>query len=349
MSDSTPDPTTPADTLDQSTPARLSEPGELIAASPHMIGYYPADALLINIIVNDLIELTMCSPLPDDDLSDRLVDQITMVAARYPGAAVIGVVIGGGEPEGHVPPHTALVTRLRRAITEHATSLHMFWTTAITAGARWQDYDDQYHTGVLPDPKTSLLAAKAAVQGLRVFDSRDDRLAVVRPDPQDALARRANMIDRLPDQARRRSARDSYRMVMNQVGRTGQRPEALSDQEIAVLAVALSDPLVRDACIATATGEHAQAAEQLWTELTRACPTPQCAEPAVLLAVSAYLRGDGGLAALALDRAETAVPGHRLAALLGAALDKQIPPDRLRRIVDHASETAKQLVMANVV
>ncbi|MGM1060607.1 DUF4192 domain-containing protein [Saccharothrix sp. Mg75] len=348
-SDSTPDPTTSAYALDLSTPAKLSEPGELIAASPHLIGYYPSDALLINIIVDDLIELTMCAELPDDSLSDSLVDQIATVVARHPGAAVIGVVVGGGEPEGLLLPRTALVTRLRRTITEYDTSLHMFWTTAVTAGAQWRDYDNPFHTGALPDPKTSLLAVKAAAQGLHVFDSRDDRLAVVRPDPQNALARRANMIDLLPDQDRWRSARDSYRLVMHQVRRTGERSEALSDQDVAVLAVALSDPMVRDACIATAAGEHAHAAEQLWTELTRACPTPECAEPAVLLALSAYLRGDGGLAALALDRAETAVPGHRLAALLGTALDNQIPPDSLRPIVDHAAETAEQLVMANFV
>jgi hypothetical protein len=349
MSDSTPEPSTSAYALDQSTPVKLGEPGELIAASPHLLGYYPANALLINIIVGDLIELTMCSELPDDDLFQSLAGQIATVVARYPGAAVIGVVVGGGEPEGHVLPRTALVTRLRRAIAEHDTPLHMFWTTAVTAGAQWHDYDNPFHTGFLPDPKTSLLAVNAAVQGLRVFDSRDDRLALVRPDPQDTLSRRANMIYLLADQARWRSARDSYRLVMNQVRRTGERSEALSDQDVTVLAVALSDPMVRDACIATAAGEHAQAAEQLWTELTRACPTPQCAEPAVLLAMSAYLRGDGGLAALALDRAETAVPGHRLAALLGAALDKQIHPDRLRPIVDQAAETAEQLIMANFV
>ncbi|GAB2992466.1 DUF4192 domain-containing protein [Saccharothrix stipae] len=348
MSDPTPEPVPSAYSLDQNMSAKLSEPGELIAASPYLIGYYPADALVVNIIVDGVIELTMCSELPADDLSQSLVGQIAAIVARYPAAAVVGVVVGGGEPDGHVLPRTALVTRLRHAISEYDTSLHMFWTSVITAGAQWHDYDNPFHTGVLPNPETSLIAVKAAVQGLRVFGSRDDLLALLRPDPQDALARRATVIDLLPDQVRRRSASVSYRLVMEQVKRTGGRSEALADQDIAMLAVALSDYTVRDACIATATGEHAQAAERLWTELTRQCPTPECAEPAVLLAMSAYLRGDGGLAALALDRADTAVPDHRLAELLRAALYSQIHPDKLRPIVNRAAETAEQLVRADL-
>ncbi|WP_211269327.1 DUF4192 family protein [Saccharothrix syringae] len=74
------------------------------------------------------------------------------------------------------------------------------------------------------------------------------------------------------------------------------------------LAVALSDYTVRDACISTTAGDHAQAAERLWIEPTRQCAAPQRMEPAVLPAIPAHPRRNGVLASPALDRAQTASP-----------------------------------------
>ncbi|MGM1058433.1 DUF4192 domain-containing protein [Saccharothrix sp. Mg75] len=341
MSDPTPEPTPSSSTspLDQVAPATLTQPGDLIAAAPHLMGYYPADAVVINVLAGATITMTMCFPLPSDTLTSNLIGQVTVITARHPGAIALGVVVGGGEPDDDLLPRDALVAQIRAALAEHDMPLHMFWTSTITAGARWHDYDDPTHTGTVPDPNTSVLAVTSVMQGQRTFGSRDDLTATLRPDPQEALARRASLIDQLVGRHDRpRSTNDSYRLVMRYVKRTATRSGALSDQDVAALAVALSDSLVRDSCIATAAGEHARAAERLWTELTRQCPAPQCAEPAALLAMSAYLRGDGVLTSLALDRAETARPGHRLAGLLRTALDLQMPPEALRPLVHQAVE-----------
>ena len=64
--------------------------------------------------------------------------------------------------------------------------------------------------------------------------------------------------------------------------------------------------------------------------LVRETPDPEAAEPAVLLAACALLRGDGALAGIALDRAEQAWPGHRLTRLLRAVWAAGIPPERVR-------------------
>ncbi|GAA1308951.1 DUF4192 domain-containing protein [Saccharothrix xinjiangensis] len=336
MSDPTSEPTPSTFRLDQVTPVTLNQPGDLIAAVPHLLCYYPTDALVVN-VVGGTIEVTLCFTLPTDALSRSLIDQTVAAAARHPGAVVRGIVVGGGEPVEDLLPHAILVTRIQDALAEHDVPLHMFWTEAITAGARWRSYENPSYTGTVPDPKTSMLAVTSTVQGRRTFDSREDLAAVLRPDPQETLARRAALVDQLVDRGgRSRSVGESYRLVMQYVKRTGERAQALSDSDIAALAVALSDKRVRDACIATAAGEHAQAAERLWTELARQCPTPECAEPAALLATSAYLRGDGVLAALALDRAEAAWPGHHFVGLLRAALDSRMPPSTLRLLVDDA-------------
>jgi hypothetical protein len=79
-----------------------------------------------------------------------------------------------------------------------------------------------------------------------------------------------------------------------------------------------------------ALGADAVPAERLWTECTRRAPAPLDAAPATLLAVSAWLRGDGTLAAIALARARDSDPGYTLAGLLGEALDACVPPEQLR-------------------
>ncbi|MFC7613845.1 DUF4192 family protein [Actinokineospora soli] len=71
----------------------------------------------------------------------------------------------------------------------------------------------------------------------------------------------------------------------------------------------------------------------------RSLPQPDRAEPACFLAVSAYLRGNGSLARVALDVALQARPGHTLASLLTAALDGAMTPRELRTILSQAGDT----------
>jgi hypothetical protein len=107
----------------------------------------------------------------------------------------------------------------------------------------------------------------------------------------------------------------------------------LDDGRVLALAVALGNPLIRDAALARSAGPDAESAEQLWAALTRETPDPEAAEPAVLLAACALLRGDGALAGIALDRAEQAWPGHRLAGLLRAAWRAGMRPEQVRECV----------------
>jgi hypothetical protein len=82
----------------------------------------------------------------------------------------------------------------------------------------------------------------------------------------------------------------------------------------------------------------------LWTALVRATPAPECAEPACLLAITAYLRGDGVLAGIALERAEAAHPGHVLATLLRTALLTGMPPEHLEEVTIRAAKAARPLL-----
>nr|BFE51216.1 hypothetical protein GCM10017745_46430 [Saccharothrix mutabilis subsp. capreolus] len=106
----------------------------------------------------------------------------------------------------------------------------------------------------------------------------------------------------------------------------------------------MSDPEVRDFAMSSALSEKAADAERLWTELTRAAPAPERAEPATLLAFSAYLRGNATVAALAARQAEAAQPGHRLAGLLRMGIAGGLPPAKVRDVVERAMRSAAPMV-----
>ena len=57
------------------------------------------------------------------------------------------------------------------------------------------------------------------------------------------------------------------------------------------------------------------------------------AAPATLLAVSAWVRGDGAMANIALSRALSADPDYALAGLLSEALAACVPPDGIRQVI----------------
>jgi hypothetical protein len=115
---------------------------------------------------------------------------------------------------------------------------------------------------------------------------------------------------------------------------------ALTDTEIARVAVALSDPAVRDVAVGWALDRDegvGTAAEQRWTLLVRALPAPEVADPAVLLACAQLVRGGSGLVGIALERARRADPGHRLAGLVGTLLAAGAGPEAMRSAFREAS------------
>ncbi len=195
-----------------------------------------------------------------------------------------------------------------------------------------------------------MLAAASAVTGVVTYRSREELAALLGPDDADAIARRAAMLEEaaLASQATGEtiSLPDKVAHVMASIAAGASAGTTLSDEIVVRLARELSDHQVRDACLLSAGPEQAMAAEWLWAALTRMTPAPERAEAACLLAVSAYLRGDGALAGVALECAEEADPGHQLTSLLRQVQQAGLPPDwlasTLRRSVAMAKRSAAE-------
>ncbi|PSL56331.1 uncharacterized protein DUF4192 [Saccharothrix carnea] len=325
-------------------PTRLRDPGDLIAAVPHLLGFHPSDSVVVLVVRDHDVTMTLRADLPPPGVPHRVADRLIAPLARCRGDDAVVVVIGGGS--GDPPedlPHDALVDELDDALHEADVPLLLaVWTRATAKGERWFDYHDVGTTGLVPDPSSTAFAAASAADGHVTYPSRQALADLLTPDPPAALSRRTTLLNRLsaefphPDDIVPTRHRD---LIHAEVLRAGTRKRPLTDEEVADLAHALSNPLTRDASLVYCTSDHAHSAEALWTELTRACPAPERAEPATLLAFSAYIKGNGPLAYLALDRAEEAYPGHRLTSLLRAALNSGLPPIQIRNLAQQVAAT----------
>ncbi len=117
----------------------------------------------------------------------------------------------------------------------------------------------------------------------------------------------------------------------------------LGDDILARLARALTDTRVRDTLYALAVGENAGQAEALWAELSRTLPEPWRVEALVLLAFSAYARGDGPLAGVSLDAALRCDATHRMAGMLDTALQSGMRPEQIRELATTGYRLADRL------
>jgi alkylhydroperoxidase/carboxymuconolactone decarboxylase family protein YurZ len=121
------------------------------------------------------------------------------------------------------------------------------------------------------------------------------------------------------------------------------RGQQLSDAQLASLACALCDVEFRDTMYALAVGQSAGDAESLWAALSRSLPLPWRVEALVLVAFSAYARGDGPLAGVSLEAALRCQPEHRMAGMLDTALQSGLRPENIRELAATGYRLAERL------
>lgn len=289
------------------------------------------------------------------DLSAGLVGgigQLAEVAATSGADSVVAVIV---DADGALCPmcsdeHRELGEALSAALADRDVVLYACHVVdRVAAGGNWHCVDGCGSGGTVEDPSASPLAAAAVLEGRRLYQRRADLqavVAVVDPSRSARLAalvrerseRRAIDWDTDPDNCGRRDVE----AAMAAAARVCQGAQ-LSDDDVAGLACALTDVAVRDTLYALAVGVDAGQAETLWAELARALPSPWRVEALVLLAFSAYARGDGPLAGVSLEAALRVDPDHRMAGMLDTALQSGMRPERIRELAGTGYRLAKRL------
>ncbi len=330
-------------------PLRISDPGDLVAALPGLLGFWPHESMVVMALGSGgRIGLTARCDLPPGPLpAARAADLARRMAGEDPVAVVV-VVVSEAPDERDLPwageavpdlPHRGLVHDVLAALTAREIAVR---DAVLARAGRWWSYDCP-HVCCAPGAGTPLPGGTSPVTVAAMAAG-----AVVEPD---RAALRARIAPSVGPAAEACAEEVWQRGIGGTTGRGAERgspeeviaralrrcrpggPGRLPDREVAAVVWALTDRDVRDRAMGLALGDDAAAAETLWTECTRRAPTPLDAAPATLLAVSAWLRGDGAMANVALDRALTSLPGYRLAVLLAEALAACVPPAQLRVLI----------------
>ncbi|WP_033261936.1 DUF4192 domain-containing protein [Amycolatopsis vancoresmycina] len=324
-------------------PADPRNPAQLLAALPYLIGFRPTRSVVLlghQGPEGQDMGLILRGDLPRREHRAYQAQALASRFAAGPHTGVTLVIVGGRRRPGSPPPHAGFVEVLAAELAVlDLPVLHALWAANIKEGARWACYARKDCGGKLPDPRTTVTAAAATERGTVAFDSRDELEALLSPRSPEALARRSAALSRWPCPDVNEAA-SAIRAEFER-HRRGEGPP--TDEEAMTVAGALALPEIRDLCLAMAIPPEtsvAHEAERVWLTLVRELPAPERAEPAVLLGFTAYMRGDGAFAGMALDNALAAAPGHVLARLLKTVLDRGTPPQVIRGLAAAADPVA---------
>jgi hypothetical protein len=340
---------------DDSPPYRVSlvEPGQIAAALPHLLGFRPRESVVLVSLTGPRaarVGLTVRVDIPPPEHAAALADLLTRSVRTDRPAAVVVLVVseapdaadaGGGAPD---LPHRALLHEVTVALYRERIPVR---EALLVRSDRWWSYDCpsaccRPERGTPLPVGTSELAVASVAAGVVVADSREvlaARIAAIDGPGRSAMAAVTRRVAaaasaRLDAAGADVVAEESWAAVHAGLAhcRAG---TALSDAAVARILWGLRDTGVRDRALQLALDDDS-AVDSLWTECVRRAPRRFVPAPATLLAVGAWLRGDGAMAAVALERALAADGRYRFALLLSQALAACLPPAELRALVHKA-------------
>ena len=341
-----------ADTRPHPIDVRISDPGEIAASLPSLLGFRPRESIVLVSLTGPSggrVGLTVRADIPPagdaEGIARLLADRICTDHPRGVLVAVVSEAADDRQGDDVDLPHRALVWELVTALAACAVPAPEL---LLVRKGRWWSYDCPRGC-CAPGAGTRLpggvpqLEAAAVATGMVVADDRDDLAdRIGRPPGFDRAAMAAACAQAAADCSADivacgwdATADASWAAINAAVARCrpGRPAARLSDAEIARVLWGLRDRDVRDRALELALGPDALAAEFLWTDCTRRALAPLDAAPATLLAVGAWLRGDGAMANIALSRALASEPDYRLARLLAHGLESCLAPGELRALI----------------
>ncbi|QFS91455.1 hypothetical protein FIV07_11865 [Mycobacterium sp. THAF192] len=320
----------------------LDNPDLMIASLPAVLGFVPEKSLVLVTAADGEMGAVLRIDLPDGD-TGPLFELAEVAAVAEPEVAVAIIVDGEGAGCRMCAEDYREWTQL---LTEELAERHVELIAAhvvdvVDAGGRWYCADGCGRSGRVADPTASPLALAAVLDGRRLYARRADLVAVVAPTEPERAAGLARLLDKA-DGVERCDIGSRIEFALASAAQIA-AGSALSDDDLVRLGTSLDHPQVRDTLYALAVGDGAGPAESLWADLSRRLPVPWRAEALVLLAFSAYARGDGPLAGIALDAALSCEPGHNMAGMLDQALRSGIRPEEIRDLARTGYRIAAEL------
>lgn len=335
----------------------LSTPDALVASIPHMLGFPPANSVVIvgiapeGIDGSSMVRLTQRFDRPPaSSTADEMRDLARQAAAPMirSGSTEVVITVFGDPLAGPDPvlPEAVLVDELVTAFDDGGVRTK---DTIFTDGvARWSygcvDPQCCPPSGrVIPEDVRTLVAAEFAGAGSAMVTSRESLVAEVAPADAAALAEVAALVataqahhaslgDGRRGSSSRNDALETWREETLATITAVISREPTTPSTLAHAAVGLGDLRVRDTVLweLNQPGADTHAAIAGLTAVVRHAPPGHVAPAATVLAICHWTSGDGARATTALNRAITDNPGYPLASLVGMSIQSGLPPQSWR-------------------
>ncbi|HZE41068.1 MAG TPA: DUF4192 domain-containing protein [Stackebrandtia sp.] len=313
---------------------RLDSPADLLSAVPYLLGYAPADTIVVIGMSKQTIAVTLGAPLPARSHLDAPPPISPQALLR--SKVVAAIVIGYGPP-GRV---TACVDVMRRAL--RAAHITVTEAMRVTEGRFWSYTCEGTRCcppqGTPLNPPSSEVDVAFTVNGVQSLPSREAvvaQLEPVRGRARATITRATNRIRRALSQGN--PLLPPHVLLRNEgttiLARVVEPEAALPDVDDTIrLGMALGDPKLRTAALVAIDEAGAQRTVPIWLWLTRHVAPAFRAVPAALLGYAAWRCGNGVLAGEAVRRALTDDPHCQLATLMLRILDLGLPPSSLPKL-----------------
>lgn len=299
---------------------RASCPEDLLAFVPVAIGFTPSESVVM-LTVDGTRPFHARIDLPGDEGDVReVVDALLRPARVHHLRRVVFVVYAD---DTVVADETAW--SLHATFTEHGMDVldvlrvhddHYF---AVLPGRPTTAYD-----GVPFDVGSHPFAAQSVFGGRVTHASRQALADTIAHDAAGAEAVSSTLTGCSPLTA------EQLRRVVHEHASS---PHPTSPELVGALALSLTQGSLRDEAWRWLTRSRAREYLGFWSDIVRRTPPALVPGPAAVLALTAWLAGEGALAWCAVDRAREVDPAHSLAQLVADLLMSATPPETWSQMV----------------
>ena len=321
-------------------PVRISGAAGLISAVPVLLGFHPADSLVVMGMRGRRRRLGPAMridlPAPDDllpaveflaDHAARQADRVAVFcysdcphardalellldACRDRDLGVLDAILVRSDHAEFLPDDRGITDPPIPLPDEDDPTHRALTEAAVLAGHRILRSREELESSVAPPAGEAAIAAKSAVQRAAAAMAADlvhaeDRAGVIRGAAERAL----------------HAAADEHRTA-----------HRVSSETAALLSLAVGDRWARDALIARVVGSTPEDWVPVLLDAVCRVPADVSADLCSLLAVAAYRTGDGALTQVTLDRCLGAEPRHRFGLMLQQMLLSGLAPEELEEL-----------------
>lgn len=296
-------------------------PEDLLAAVPCVLGFHPAESLVMLTFRRNGPAFHARVSIPDDVADDEQLCHTLLRSAVVNHVDRIALLAYSED----VDRAADLLLDLSAAAEE--AGLGVIDRLRVT-GDSWFHVtpgDPHRETGHRFDTSSHRFTAQSVLDGRITHATREDLEATLAPDDLRQQAVDALLVTLRPDLTDDQLPAEAAWLVHTVHGHA--RDQKVPDPATTARLVRdLSLPPLRDVAWSLATRATGERHCQLWRHVLVAAPEPYAAPPAALLAFAAWLSGHGALAWCAVDRCLAADPADPIASRVAMLLEEALPP-----------------------